>query len=213
MLTVTVNIESDSLFTKTQATISDSTSFDLSFTNPCVLENKTTLTSKSQSDPLSDDYSGNDVTFTYDPFTVEPTYCPLTVSCTSVVYQGTAITTGISCSEIDTNTNTLVSSFSGTDYQNGLAPGDYLYTFTVSTGGPGALTQTFTFTQTLEDPCDPPTVSAITLVDQTETVTDTEKVYAISPQITVDPDYCGLTITPQIPAALQGVLSFDPATQ
>ena len=49
---------------------------------------------------LENDYDGQDFKFTYKPFTVTPSFCQLTVACTSVTSD--AVGTGIACDD-DTN--------------------------------------------------------------------------------------------------------------
>jgi hypothetical protein len=82
---------------------------------------------------------------------------------------------------------------------NGLVPGDYIFTYDVSTdlNAPydAALTKQFTFTVTLVDPCDPPTsLTAATLTNQEYTITDTTKTYT-HPEWTIVPSYCPFAYT------------------
>lgn len=42
-----------------------------------------------QTDPADDNYSDTDVTFTYNPFTVTPSFCTLTVTCEDVTFSNT----------------------------------------------------------------------------------------------------------------------------
>ena len=66
-------------------------------------------------------------------------------------------------------------------YESGIGPGEWVWTFKVSTGGESeALNPTFTVTQELIDPCDPPNSLGSELdgvTDQQYIVTDTTKDY------------------------------------
>ena len=53
--------------------------FELNFESPCDDKDLVTITKTTQSSLGSDDYSSNDLVFTYTPFLVEPSYCLLTV--------------------------------------------------------------------------------------------------------------------------------------
>jgi len=87
-----------------------------------------------------------------------------------------------------------------------VAPGDYVFTFDVSTDpGNAALTEQFTFTVTLIDPCGPPnsiTTSAFT--DQQITVTQNDYPDYTHPAFVSDPAYCPITLTYNI-ADITGV--------
>jgi len=99
-------------------------------------------------------YDGTSLTFTYDPFTVVPSICPLTVTCEGVAGPSAAI----SCPTGPfTGAFTFTESYDQASYLGAVAPGDYVYTFKVSTGGADPLhNPTFTVTQTLLETCDPP---------------------------------------------------------
>ena len=63
----------------------------------------------------------------------------------------------LTCLEIDSDSNELSWNNPPFDYtNNGLVPGDYVYTFNVQIENMASTLQTFTFTKTLLDPCDPP---------------------------------------------------------
>ena len=64
--------------------IVESDSFDLNFLNPCIDTDFVTLTKTDQTDPPSDTYTSEDITFTYLPFTVEPSFCAMTITCNNV---------------------------------------------------------------------------------------------------------------------------------
>lgn len=69
--------------------MTDTDSFDITFNDPCLDSNFVTFTEPTQTDPADDNFSGNDVTFTYDPITVEPSFCTLTVTCEDVTFANT----------------------------------------------------------------------------------------------------------------------------
>ena len=77
-------------------------------------------------------------------------------------------------------------------------PGDYVYTFKVSSGGSdAALNPTFEITFTLTDPCDPPvSVTSAGLTSQTYTITDTELQYQFT-EFAVVPSFCPVDYTSQ----------------
>ena len=118
----------------------------------------------------------------------------MTTGCKSVSGPSSVLT----CHEL-TN-GVLTQTFTSSQYENnGLAPGDYIFTYDVSTdlNAPydAALTKQFTFTVTLVDPCDPPTsLTAATLTNQEYTITDTTKTYT-HPEWTIVPSYCPFAYT------------------
>ena len=111
-------------------------------------------------------------------------------------------TTPLSCpsSAFD---GTLILTQNGDDYEAGLAPGDYVFKFKVSTGGSDdAHNLEFDITFTLVDPCDPPeSVASGILDDQTYIITDLAKDYQFN-AATVTPSYCPVEYT-------YDVVSFD----
>jgi hypothetical protein len=116
----------------------------------------------------------------------------MTTGCKSVSGPSSVLT----CHEL-TN-GVLTQTFTSSQYENnGLAPGDYIFTYDVSTdlNAPydAALTKQFTFTVTLVDPCDPPTsLTLVSLTDQEYTITETAKTYT-QPDWTIAPSYCPFT--------------------
>ena len=91
-----------------------------------------------------DTYSETDIVFTYDPFSVEPSFCEMTVECVSVAGTSALLT----CQEL--TDGKLTWNFTPDNYHiDKLAPGDYIYTFDVSTGPTPELTKQFTVTVTL----------------------------------------------------------------
>ena len=117
-----------------------------------------TLTPTAQTESLSDSYTSSDVIFTYNPFTVQPDFCQMTVECNNVSGPSNLL----DCKELsDGNTGSIQWNFGPEDYTtNGLTPGEYVFTFDVSTGNndPG-LTKQFTFKIILIDGCLTPTIA------------------------------------------------------
>ena len=134
-------------------TLVEDRTLDLIIKNPCFVASKLTWTEPTQTDPPSDVYTGTDVVFTYDPYTVLPAFCEITVSCSGTVSGPTLATTTLPCDDLDSN-DQLINNFDDSDYNGGLAPGTYTYTFEVTTNeGQADVTKTFTVDFVLEDPC------------------------------------------------------------
>lgn len=101
----------------------------------------------------------------------------------------------------------MTQSYSENDYiNNGVAPGDYVFTFDVSTDpGNAALTEQFTFTVTLIDPCNPPnSITSAAFTNQQITVTQDDYPDYTHPGFVVDPSYCPITLSYDI-ASITGV--------
>ena len=77
-----------------------SADFDLEFETPCNDPNLTTITATPQTDPPSDNYSGANLIFQYNPFTVSPVECSLDVMCLNV---DPNIGVNLPCQELDQN--------------------------------------------------------------------------------------------------------------
>ena len=171
----------------------------MTYLNPCIDTSFTKVSPVTQNQPSSDNYSGTDITYTYSDYTVVPDICPLTVTCedvTNPTCAGCPVTqTELSC-PVGAFSGTITHNYSGSDYEAGLVPGDYVYNFKVTTGGAdAALNPTFDITFTLTDPCDPPTsLTSGGLDDQTYIVTDAELVYQFT-DFTILPNYCPFAYT------------------
>ena len=143
------------------------TSFDLSFKNPCEDAAFITMTPTPQTDPRSDDYSGDAFSFTYNPFIVEPAFCDVQVSCRSV--QGPS--DALSCQELYDG-ETLTWLFTPENVVNdNVVPGDYVYTYDVTVG---PVTESFEVTVTLIDPCNNPSITEPITAPMEYTITDYE---------------------------------------
>ena len=66
------------------APITASDDYDVTFVSPCDRDDLTTISVESQTNPAADQYTGVDFKFTYNPFTVEPSYCALDIQCDGV---------------------------------------------------------------------------------------------------------------------------------
>lgn len=104
----------------------------MNYLNPCkdLSIAKLTAPPAGQSNPPDQDYSGTNTVFTYTEYTVEPSFCPITITCDSV----TPVQADVKCPDNGpfkgafTVTNNWDSSKYG---DGGIEPGDYVYTFTV----------------------------------------------------------------------------------
>jgi hypothetical protein len=165
---------------------------EISFSDSC--SNPSTFASTAQTDPASDKYTGDEITFLLTEFTIIPSTCSISYSCKSVA-RADGETSDIDCADlVETGAPfTLTYSADSTTYTQ-IAPGAYVVTVEGEVDGsnPAILLES-TFTLTLVDPCDPPTsVTAATLENQEYTITDTDARYT-HPDFTVDPAYCPLT--------------------
>ena len=111
--------------------------YDLTFLNPCIDADFVTLTIMDQTDPPTDTYTSEDITFTYNPFTVVPSFCAMTIKCNNVAGPSDVLD---DCQEL--NDGKLTWNFTSENYHTDkLTPGDYVYTFDVSTGDLPGLTK------------------------------------------------------------------------
>ena len=74
---VTVIGTSYSIYGPSNSPLTDRATFDLTFADPCIDTNFVTITETAQTDRMkTDNFSGNDVVFTYEPFMIEaPSIC------------------------------------------------------------------------------------------------------------------------------------------
>ena len=135
--------------------------------------------------------------------------CDITISCVSVSPADT-----IACEDLD-DANQLVKTFTSADYEAGLAPGVYTFVYEATTyEGVAGVSSQLTFEVELIDPCLDPEITFEQPDDQSVTLTDTQKTYPLSPQITVVPDFCTVTITSSTESAeLDKHLVWDENTQ
>ena len=99
-----------------------------------------------------------DFGFYYTPYTVSPSFCPLTVECVSVAPVADS-EINIACDpDANVASDPLIFNFNHQDYLDGLKPGTYTHTYRVSTADADPmesnLNKEFTFDVTLTDPCD-----------------------------------------------------------
>ena len=164
--TVTITATSNTIYGRTTTPIEKPDTYELTFQNPCIDSNFVTLTPTAQTVSLTDNYSGTDKVFTYNPFTVEPRFCEMTVQCNNV--SGPSNLLG--CREL--SNGSLTWNFTPNDYKvNRITPGEYTYTFDVSTGNDPALTKQFSFKVILIDACLTPVIVKPTTTPQDYTIT------------------------------------------
>lgn len=126
MQIVTITATSASLYPLTQSPLTQSGVFYVFFQNPCLSADFVTLTETEQTDPPVVSYSGTTVTFTYNPFTISPSYCLETVVCDSVA----PATASVPCQDLVAGQ--LSWTYTVNDYiQKLVAPGDYVFTYDV----------------------------------------------------------------------------------
>ena len=170
--TTTITVTHDSIYTATSTpAVTSSTDFVTTFDDPCVIADLLTITSKPQTAKLTDNYSGTDQVFTYDPFTVVPDWCDLTIECNGV----TGPSDQVSCVELVSNSATY--NYDGDAYTRAVdpvVPGIYTISYKIYSGPTADVTglqETFSFELELVDPCLSATVTPATSSAQTYTVT------------------------------------------
>jgi hypothetical protein len=126
--TVTITAMSDSKYPTSFPKKSDSATFDLDFTDPCLSAVTSSVTVTPQNNQFNDKYSGADITFTYSPFTVSPSFCKTTVTCASV-----SPASPLTCIEINDD-GQVVWNFGPSDYET-VDPGTYVFTYDVGIEG------------------------------------------------------------------------------
>jgi hypothetical protein len=124
---------------------------------------------------LSDSFTGANIDFYLNPFTVTPNCCTVEYTCESISWTGTG-TSSVSCSDFTSSITfdddgyirleTPPSLYTGSTY----VPGTYTVTFKgnipeADAEVPGTTSKTTTFTFELVDPCDPPTSLEVELGD------------------------------------------------
>jgi hypothetical protein len=204
---VTITATSNTIYGRTASPVVEPDTYDLEFLDPCTDIQFVTLSSKPQMTLDPDNYSSADVVFTYNPFTVEPSFCEMTVECVDVVGPSSVL----ECQEI--TSGKLTWNFTPDNYHiDKLTPGDYVYTFDVSTGPTPELTKQFTVTVTLQDPCITPIVTEPTTAPQSHTITDYEESYPLSDQFSVTPTWCTNKLEYSAPG-LESWLQWNEGTQ
>ena len=168
--TVTITATSNTIYGLVNTAKTAVADFETTFKTPCTSDTYTIIEATTQTNPSADRYTGGDVVFTYNPLTITPDFCATTVTCKNVSGPSTVLDT---CQEL-TPDGTLTQNFTELQYANdGLAPGDYVFTYTVTTDiVDSSPSLDFTFTVTLIDPCSPPnSVTAASLSNQFYTIT------------------------------------------
>ena len=103
----------------------------VTFIDPCL--NPFTFSSNTQTNPDEDKFSGNDIVFTLNQFTITPTICDITYVCTKVEKLGVSEISLIDCSDFafdgvingQVSDGKLIFSANSADYLNGnVTPGN-----------------------------------------------------------------------------------------
>jgi hypothetical protein len=165
------------------------------------------LTSRSTPNPVADNFSGIQIIVQLTEFTVQPSRCEVSYSCTSVSRKdGVPITSTLGCSDITLdgdidgigNDGQLIITASEDDYTSGkIVPGTYVVEITGTSGSTDPKTEKTTIEVTFTDPCDPPvSINAPVFENQVYTLTDPNaSPYTTQPEFIVEPGYCQYSIT------------------
>ena len=150
----------------------------VTFIDPCL--DQFTFSETAQTSPGSDKFTGQQILFELNPFTITPTICEVTYACSSVARADNAAS-AVNCDDLtfdgvfngDATDGQLTFSADSNAYENGVVtPGDYVVTIT-GTAVTSSDTKTATFTISMVDPCDPPIIiTSPGLTDQQYTITD-----------------------------------------
>ena len=137
--------------------------------------------------------------FTYNPFGITaPSICLDGIPAVSCVSVNPDIGGKLACQELDPISGGLTWNFTEQDYTSGeIPPGDYVFTYAVTTAdtsGIAEVTENFTVTVTLVDPCLNVMVSVPDLSMVEFTITESDQTL---PPFSVDPSFCatGVQIT------------------
>ena len=193
--TVTITGTSYSIYGPSTSPLSDFNTFDLTFVDPCVSTDYVSITEPTQLDgKKTDNFSGNDVVFTYNPPVVTaPSVCLSgneMVTCNSFTPENLIL----ECAEIDIATGEITWNLSKDQFGDDLIPaGTYTFTYDVSTspGREEGVTKSFTVELELVSPC--PTLATIAATAQDDLTNDkfsgNELTWTLKP-FTVDPPAC-----------------------
>lgn len=190
-VTAVVTSRSDYGSDSTPKTATDS--FDVNYLDPCIDPNVAIVSPTTQPTLPDDAYTGNTITFTHNPYTVTPSFCPLTLTCEGVSGPSVFVTCGTIDNNVSMDKSYTTTDYIGTDqvYGDDMAPGTYTFTFKVSTGGTDpSLNPTFTVDQTLIDPCVTATLTVPQSGTLTYTITQAGETESLDPLWATTPDYC-----------------------
>ena len=158
---------------------------------PCDEADLVVLSDPGQVSPDTFNYDGYPRTFTYREFTVSPSWCQFDVTCKGV----TGPSQYLDCTGHELEDSKTAWSFDGSDYEQGLTPGTYIYTYEVSVGDKKV---EFTVDLVLEDPC----VNAQITVPDTEeieyVITTPAKIEPLRPKFSVIPSFCATDIVSSV---------------
>ena len=173
----------------------------ITFNDPC--DDPFSFSSTAQTDPARYAYQGS-ATFELTPFSIDPSFCPVSYACTSVVRDDGQTNTYIDCADFS-NAGTLVNgssgkpelSFTATEQQyidGDVVPGVYTVTITGTATDSGD-TQTSTFDLVIADPCYPPTsITAPGIADQSYTLTTPSETFTPS-DFQIVPTFCPFDVS------------------
>ena len=126
-----------SIYGEATDSLSATTDIVYTFSDPCGNPTYTTLTATPQTSPDADNYSGTDIVFKYEPFVVEPAFCPTTITCEYV-----SPATPLSCKELSQSGEARWN-FKPTDTMRGITAGEYSFFYAVSAGQDASLNKIF----------------------------------------------------------------------
>lgn len=190
---VRISVQSSSKY-GSSSPITASVEFTITFDSPCDKAGLTQIIATQQTNPAPDQYTGQDVVFTYNPFQTIPSYCQLTVECEQVSPENAFIP----CKNLDSN-GQIKYNFPFQRYTNrDVPPGSYVITFSVTSdpennsNNDPSLTKTFDVVITLEDPCTPDKVQVQlpTSNPMTYTLTTLAVSQTLSGSLIVTPPFC-----------------------
>ena len=159
-------------YTSTNTAKTVTSTITVTYTSPCDNTSLTKLIVPTQTSPSANSYDSKAVTFTLATPTLTPSVCKYTVTC--LADKRTAPTANkIPCPVPALTANKATFTFGETAYKtNKYSPGvhTFVYQVKVNDSTQAALKKEFSFTVTLTDPCNPPTMINAGLVTQTFTV-------------------------------------------
>ena len=196
--TVTVTATSTSKYGTNGVTRTDSGIFNLKFTDPCDNPDSSSIIATAQNASFSDNYSGNDINFTYNEYDVSPSWCQKTVNCDRIEPANSFIP----CPELNDD-GTTSWNFDEGDYQN-VPPGTYTVIYKVCVDNQPDNCEELPVVIDLSDPCDPPnSITVPTLDDQDYVITDFKIPYT-HPVFVADPSFCPVRYEYDVPALRNG---------
>ena len=143
-------------------------------------------------------YNGDTLEYTVPAFTISPARCTVTITCTSLTFDGTGgsritcNTEGFTFSDGSSRSDITPTNVEYEGMTN--PPGTYTVTFTgLADASTAQRSLTTTALFTLKDVCNPATVTAVALTDQSYIVSKSPADTYTHPNYSVTPSYCGLS--------------------